>query len=330
MGFILSLILGIVPMLFYAWFIYWLDRYEKEPKVLLGAVFLWGAIFAAGAAYIVNTLLGVGVYLLSGSETTTDLTTGLFIAPIIEEGLKGIAVLLVFLVFRKEFDSILDGIVYAAITALGFAATENVIYIYEQGFQQNGFLGLMWLAVVRDIIVGWQHPFYTSFIGIGLAIARLNRNEVVKILAPIAGWLLAVTTHSLHNTLANILPGLGGFIFGSIADWTGWFFMFCFVLWAIYREQQYMTQLLKEEVKQGIISQAHYRTACSSFNQSLARIKALTSGHYHITNRFYQACAELAHKKNQRNTLGEEGGNSKTIEALRKELFHLGSQAFVA
>ena len=47
------------------------------------------------------------------------------IAPIIEESLKGLAVLLVFLLFRKEFDSILDGIVYAAITALGFAATEN-------------------------------------------------------------------------------------------------------------------------------------------------------------------------------------------------------------
>ena len=76
MGFLLSLSLGLLPMLVFAWVIYWLDRYEKEPLLLLGGVFLWGAIGAATAAFVVNTLFGVGVYLFTSSEAATDLATG--------------------------------------------------------------------------------------------------------------------------------------------------------------------------------------------------------------------------------------------------------------
>ncbi|MBU1659910.1 MAG: PrsW family intramembrane metalloprotease, partial [Chloroflexi bacterium] len=101
MGFIISVFFGIVPMLFFAWILYWVDRYEKEPKILLGVVFLWGAMVSAGVAFIVNTLLGVGVYLVTGSEAITNLATGSVVAPPVEETLKGLAVLLVFLIFRQ-------------------------------------------------------------------------------------------------------------------------------------------------------------------------------------------------------------------------------------
>ena len=108
-----------------------------------------------------------------------------------EETLKGLAVLGVFLVFHSEFDSVLDGIIYAGVAALGFAATENTYYIYTYGFQEGGWSGLLSLAFIRVILVGWQHPFYTAFIGIGLAMARLNRNWLVKIIAPLLGLALA-------------------------------------------------------------------------------------------------------------------------------------------
>jgi RsiW-degrading membrane proteinase PrsW (M82 family) len=166
MGFLFSLFFGFIPVFIFAWILYWLDRYEKEPKVLLGAVFLWGAIVAAGLAYVVNTSLSVGIYLFTESEAATDLTTGTLIAPVVEEILKGLAVLVVFLVARHEFDSILDGIVYAGIVALGFAATENTLYIYRDGYLENGFAGLL-SGLHPRVLVGWQHPFYTAFIGIG-------------------------------------------------------------------------------------------------------------------------------------------------------------------
>lgn len=46
MGLILSLFLGVIPAFVYAMFVYWLDRYEKEPILLLGGVFIWGAVVA--------------------------------------------------------------------------------------------------------------------------------------------------------------------------------------------------------------------------------------------------------------------------------------------
>jgi RsiW-degrading membrane proteinase PrsW (M82 family) len=59
MGIILSLFFGFVPMFIFALFIYWIDRYEKEPWFLLGIVFIWGAVVAAGSAFILNTILGM-------------------------------------------------------------------------------------------------------------------------------------------------------------------------------------------------------------------------------------------------------------------------------
>ena len=238
MGFLLSLSFGFIPVFIFAWIIYWLDRYEKEPKLLLGAVFLWGAIVAAGLAFLVNTSLAVGIYLFTESDAATDLTTGTLIAPVVEEILKGMAVLVVFLVARHEFDSILDGIVYAGIVALGFAATENTLYIYRDGYLENGFAGLLSLAFVRIVLVGWQHPFYTAFIGIGLAITRLTRQPAVRLVALLAGLSLAIFLHSFHNLLANLFRSFGGFVMGTVVDWSGWIFMLLFILWAIYREQQ--------------------------------------------------------------------------------------------
>ena len=129
---------------------------------------------AAGGAFIVNSLLELGVFYFTSSQSAADLTTGSLIAPVIEESLKGAAVLIIFWTAHNEFDSVLDGIVYASITALGFAATENMFYIYTYGYVENGLGGIFVLAFIRNILVGWQHPFYTAFIGIGLAKARLT------------------------------------------------------------------------------------------------------------------------------------------------------------
>lgn len=307
-------------MLVYAWFVYWLDRYEKEPKSLLGGVFIWGAIVAAGGAFLVNTVLGMGVYVFTNSENITDFTTGSLIAPLVEESLKGLAVLVVFRFFRHEFDSILDGIIYAAVVALGFAASENIYYIYQYGFVENGYQGLVALIIVRVILVGWQHAFYTAFIGIGLAISRLSRNLAIQISAPILGWILAVTTHSLHNTLAHLLSGVGGLVIGTVVDWTGWLFMFFVVILATHTERSYIILHLQEEVDLGNMTSSQYRIACSAGLQYLSRLSSIFSGNYRNTHQFYQLSAELAHKKHQRSQLGEEDTSAVMIEKLRKEL----------
>jgi RsiW-degrading membrane proteinase PrsW (M82 family) len=326
---LLSILFGIIPMFFFACLVYWTDRYEREPLVLLGGVFLWGAIVAAGAAFLVNTTLGLGIYTLTASEAITNLTTSTIVAPLVEESLKGLAVLIVFLIFRKEFDSILDGIVYAAIAALGFAATENIYYIYNYGYAEYGLSGLLWLVFVRVILVGWQHPFYTAFIGIGIAIARLSKPIPIKVIVPVIGFTLALFTHASHNLLANLFQGWGGLALGTFIDWSGWAVMFLFILWALFREKEWLSTHLREEVSLGTITAAQYQASCSGIRQFLARTNALFSGQYRTTHRFYLLAAELAYKKQQLASLGDENGNSHIITKLRSDLATLSPQASV-
>lgn len=313
-------------MLLFAYIVYWVDRYEKEPVVLLGGVFLWGAIIAAGAAFVVNTFLGLGIYMFTGSQAFTELSTSSVFAPIIEESLKGLACLFVFLFFRHEFDSILDGIVYAAITAIGFAATENIYYIYNYGFQHSGLNGILYMFFVRVILVGWQHPFFTAFTGIGLAISRLNRNSSIRVIAPIIGLGIAILVHSFHNLISSVFQGLQSIAFAVIFDWSGWIAMLIFVVWALARERKWIATQLSDEVANGVITPVQYRTACSTRAQTSTRLKALFSGRYKLIDRFYVMTAELAFKKFQAYDLGELVENQSEIERIRAELEQMSSQ----
>lgn len=324
MPLIVSLFFGFVPMFLFAAFVYWLDRYEKEPKLLLGAAFFWGVVIAAGGAFIVNTAFGIGIFYATGSEGVTDFATTSIVAPIVEEFLKGLAVAIVFFLFRREFDSILDGIIYAGMAALGFAATENTFYIYSKGYEEGGW-GALWLLVfIRVILVGWQHPFYTSFTGIGFAASRLNKNPLIQFTAPIIGYIVAVSLHAFHNTFGGLLGGvigdLGGLAVGTALDWFMWLFMLGFIIWLVVREQNLVRTHLFEEVTSGLISSAQYARAISPWTMTTAVLSGRAS------SRFYKTCGELAHKKEQLSRLGDESGNSAIIASLRTELASLAPQ----
>jgi protease PrsW len=321
MPLLVSLFFGFVPMFFFAAVVYWLDRYEKEPRILLGATFFWGVVIAAGGAFIINTAFGIGIYVFTGSEGAAEIGTTSIIAPIVEEFLKGLAVAIVFFLFYKEFDSILDGIIYGGIAALGFAATENTLYIFRNGYQESGWGGLFMLAFIRVIIVGWQHPFYTAFTGIGFAISRTNKNVLIKFIAPLVGYGVAVTTHAFHNTFGGLIGGFEGFAAGTIVDWFGWTFMLGFIFWMINNERNIVKNQLRSEVISGLISQAQYQKALSPWTVTTAGFSGRAS------TRFYQLCGELSHKKEQYNKQGDEGGNVMIIEKLRAEIAVLAPQA---
>ena len=320
MALIASLFFGFFPMFLFAAFVYWLDRYEKEPKALLGAAFFWGVVIAAGGSYIINTAFGYGIYIFTGSEVAAETGTVSFVAPVVEEFLKGLAVVIVFFLFRKEFDTVLDGIIYGGIVALGFAATENTIYIYR-GYEESGWGGLLFLVFIRVIIVGWQHPFYTAFTGIGLAVSRTSNNILVKLIAPLVGFGTAIATHSFHNSFGSLIGGFGGLAVGTFVDWVGWSLMLTFIVWMINHERSIIKSHLYMETLSGLITQAQYEKAISPWNITTTGLRGKN------TARFYQLCGELAHKKQQLAKHGNEGGNQEIIDKLRAELAALSPQA---
>lgn len=321
MALLVSLFFGFFPMFLFAAFVYWLDRYEKEPKALLGAAFFWGVVIAAGGAFIVNTAFGMGIYIFTGSETAAETGTASVIAPIVEEILKGAAVAIVFFIFYKEFDSILDGIIYGGIVGLGFAATENTLYIYRNGYLESGWTGLFILVFIRVFLIGWMHAFFTAFTGIGFAVSRLNKNALIKFVAPLIGLGIAISIHAFHNTFGGLIGGLGGLAVGTFVDWIGWAIMFGFILWMINNERNIVRRQLQEEVTSGLISQAQYQKALSPWNLTTAGLSG------RATSRFYQVCGELSHKKEQLAKLGEESGNTAIVNSLRAELASLAPQA---
>ena len=329
MAFLLAVILSFGPALACAATVYWLDRYEKEPKVLIGAVFFWGAVVAALGAVVAQTVLGGVLALAQASEEAVDFAGGSIFAPITEESLKGFAVLLVFWVLRRELDSILDGIVYAATAALGFAATENVLYLFGESLE-NGLGGMFGLFFLRVVLGAWDHAVYTSFIGVALAMARLSRSLAAKWLLPTLGWAVAVCAHSLHNTLAALAaetPESGVLMF--LIDWSGWLFFSLLMLWCILREKRMLGHHLAEEVHFGRMTPQQYHTAMSGRARARACLRAGLSGRLPATRRFYEICGELAHKKNQLARYGEEDGNAAVIEGLRREMEQLSPHAVV-
>lgn len=327
MVFVLAIVLSFVPAFLGAAWLYWVDRYEKEPRLLLVGAFIWGAVVATFGALVANTVFQTSVYLFTGSESAAEVTTAVISAPVVEEALKGLAVLIVVLALRNEFDTVLDGIVYASITALGFAATENVLYL-TQASSEGGIGALLVLFVLRIILGLWNHAVFTSFTGIGLALARLTHNGFLKVLLALGGWGLAITMHALHNGTAVFLGsamGLSGLLATLLIDWIGWVLMLAIVIWAALRERRWMRTYLNEEVTFGLISPAQYEAACSLFRQ--LRASATGRGNARSTARFYQLCGELALKKHQLATYGEESGNTATIQRLRQEMASLAPVA---
>ena len=97
-----------------------------------------------------------------------------------------------------------------------------------------------------------------------------------------------------------------------------------FVHW--YRFRKILPKIFNI-TENGIISTAQYKTACSAWLQSKARLSSIFMGKHRATARFYQLCAELAHKKYQLEKL-EEFQYLKVIEKTRSELAQLASQAY--
>ncbi len=320
MGVLISIIAGVIPMAFYAWILYYLDRYEREPIKLLIGVFLWGSVIAAGASFVINSFTSSGIYFLTQSEFATQLTISTLVAPVVEESLKGAAVLIVFLFFRSEFDSLLDGLVYGGITALGFAATENAWYIHQLGFLEYGWEGLIKMTFIRVILVGWQHPFYTAFIGLGLAFSRHAKEPALRWIAPMLGWTAAVVFHLLHNLFSGLFQSNAGLVFATIWDWSGYIGLLLLIIILIKREQGWMKEYLAAEHNQELLSSEQFQIACSAWKQGLAYLRARITGNYREVKDLYQACGDLMHKKRQLARHGDELGTALEVQRLRSNL----------
>jgi RsiW-degrading membrane proteinase PrsW (M82 family) len=239
---------ALIPLVFYLAVPMILDRYDPEPWWTLAMAFLWGALVATGFAGFINTFVGLGVTQMAGKEVG-EFVTAVISAPLCEEFFKGLAVLGVFYFLRREFDGIVDGIIYATFCALGFAAIENISYYARADMHHQ--LGATFF--VRGILAPWGHPLYTSMTGIGFGIARESASTPVRILAPIGGYFAGVTLHAIWNFVPTVM---GNAFWYLIPLWLMFVLAFLTIVVAlVVRKGRTIRTYLKDEVLLGNLSQ---------------------------------------------------------------------------
>jgi protease PrsW len=220
---LLILALSFVPMLFYALILWWFDRYEKEPLPLLVVAFLWGAVPSIILALIMQIVLDIPLMTIQASnQLTYDLVGSSIVAPLTEEGVKALALILLLCVLHHEIDSPIDGLIYGGMIGFGFAAVENVFYLLG-ALEEGGMGGAVGLAFLRGGIFGLNHAMYTGFSGVGVALALEVKRKWLRPVPIVVGFALAVGAHALHNALATFVSyaGLVPLLLAIVVDWTG-------------------------------------------------------------------------------------------------------------
>jgi RsiW-degrading membrane proteinase PrsW (M82 family) len=242
---------AIPPLAIYLWIPRLIDRFDPEPWWALALVLGWGAIAACGVAATVNTGVELAATEIGGKEFG-QIAGVCFSAPIVEEGMKGLGVFGVFYFLRREFDGVVDGVIYATFVALGFAATENIIY-YSNAVQhdpQGNALAVTF--VLRGVLAPWGHPLYTSMTGIGFGISRETNRTWLKWMAPLFGYCAAMFLHSLWNTASVI----SGYLFIVMLPlWLLFVTAFIGILiWLVVRKGRIIRMHLQDEVLLGTMT----------------------------------------------------------------------------
>ncbi|HVL85503.1 MAG TPA: PrsW family intramembrane metalloprotease, partial [Pseudonocardia sp.] len=218
----------------------WIDRWEPEPPRLLLAAFLWGAGVATLVALLVNTGTAVAIDVVVG-QGSGDVLGATVVAPVVEEFVKGIFLVGLLVWRRRQFDGIVDGIVYAGLVAAGFAFTENILYL-GRAFVEEAMAGVggavLVTFILRGILSPFAHPLFTVMIGIGAGIAVTSRSVATRVVAVLGGYVLAVALHALWNGTATLFGPAGFFGVYLLVMVPLFVAMIVLVVWQRRREQR--------------------------------------------------------------------------------------------
>jgi len=187
-----------------------LDRNETEPWKLVLLAAVWGGVVATSLVIWAEGLWQAIAIRTLVPGPGLDVSTA-FSAGILEEIAKGCAVLLLFLVVRNEFDDVVDGIIYGAAVGLGFNFMESVSYMTNLYaiFSPEGLgteaAGFQWYA--RQVLgLFFGHATYTAFVGAGIGIARQLPDMRRKVIAVIAGFVIAIAAHFSWDAWLGAFP----------------------------------------------------------------------------------------------------------------------------
>ncbi|MBN1640136.1 MAG: PrsW family intramembrane metalloprotease [Anaerolineae bacterium] len=323
LGAVLSVGITIAPPLVAMVVLWWLDRYEKEPLLLLSIVLLWGAVPTIGMSIVAQLLLNLPLSDLLGSSILYQATSLSLIAPLTEETFKGIILLAIHVFYRDEFDGVMDGILYGAMVGFGFSIVETSLYLVGS-LHEGGWAAWQLTAALRVGLYSLNHALFAACTGIGLGLARNSRAGWQRLLFPILGWGAAMALHGIHNggtLLAEDTAGLSCLV-GTVVDWMGAAAMLLLVVVATQREQRWFAALAPE-VAAGTISAQEHEIA-AHYGTRVAQGWHVLTAHglraWFAWSRHVQAIVDLAYARH-RQGIGIDGSVAeRRIAALRQRI----------
>jgi len=316
----LGLITATLPVPLYIILVLWIDRYEAEPLWMLATAFFWGALIATFFAFLLNTT-SQGVVGALANANAGQAFAAVVSAPIVEEIGKAFILFIFFFWKKDEFDGVVDGIVYASLTALGFAMTENILY-YGKAANEGGGEALTLVLIIRGFFAPFSHPLFTSLTGIGLGLARQSTNIAVKALTPIVGLLMAIFMHSIWNGSA-VFGGGGVFVLTYILVMVPAFIILLVVIAiALRREGQVVREFLVVDLERGVFTREEYDYLGSIFGRMGSSFRAFSQTGvkgWRARRRFNQLASELAFHRSR----VSRGVHSATQDVLAQEAAYL-------
>tara|TARA_B110000240_G_scaffold193646_1_gene239814 strand:+ start:513 stop:1187 length:675 start_codon:yes stop_codon:yes gene_type:complete len=197
------LLIAIAPVAVVILYIYFKDKYEKEPIKKLAISFLLGATASLLITVIISSIVSIFIPLTDAKSIFQQFIKAFILVALVEEFSKYIIVKY-YAQKNKEFNEPFDGIVYAVMVSMGFAALENILYTYQYGIGVG--IGRAFTAVPA-------HATFGIIMGYFMGKAKFSKH---RIRLNLSGLLLATLFHGSYDffLFINFIPGIsvGAFI----------------------------------------------------------------------------------------------------------------------
>lgn len=197
---------AVVPALILLRYVYRHDTVEKEPPTLLLSLFLLGVVSALCATVLEGIAQTVLDLLVPPESPFYTALMAFLVVAVMEEGAK-----LYFLKrrtwYHPAFNYRFDGIVYAVFVSLGFAAYENILYVFQYGLS---------VALPRALLAIPGHMSFAVFMGVFYGRAKLcdgRGNDVASHRNIGRGYLTAVFLHGFYDACAMTGGGKAVLVF---------------------------------------------------------------------------------------------------------------------
>ena len=218
MGNYLIPLTALLPIAILVYYIYHKDEKSPEPTGQLVKAFLFG-ILSVPVSFCLSIPFGIiGLYPIEVTSILGSISTAFFGAAIPEEIAKFI---MLWLLLRKNpyFDEKMDGIVYAVCVSLGFAALENIMYLFSN---EEAYLSV---GIARAIFAVPGHFCFGILMGYYYSLAKFypktpTKNKALILVAPII-------VHGLYDSILfiiNVTPAISGILLIV-------FLVFCHKMW---------------------------------------------------------------------------------------------------